>query len=429
VSKARHAGIWMVAAVAALVLGTAGGTSAQPLDRTPASYHILARTSASLKDYHLFGNGGSCNIGVNDVGGNLGTSAAGARKFEMDVGQLVADDCSQAAGNVNQCFCNAGGNKFNKPCDPWAAPILADDSDATFIKACNDGLAQGDYPAVFVFGATDVGCPKNGDCVPAAADSQLGNGKCDLIPGDYGMVNPSSGCTMVLSGVYNVADWNSAKNGRIEVASPTTLNVAGETEELKLGDNGELMALCGQFRINYRGPLAKPNDRVVNVGRANNGPYSFDLCAPFALLRLRNNNQLRGHFFADAVQSDFNNEGECCGGTTDCGCFDAVAPTTVAVGGKLTLTGGCDLSNISQVRVCDTDCPITLPRDPTMIECTVAAPTDKHCSVCGIACTVNADCPGVGETCDPVPLPRTCNVDGVSSAGFYRNATTVTVTP
>jgi hypothetical protein len=329
---------------------------------------------------------------------------------------------------VNQCFCNVGGGKFSVACAGWPPPVLADGSDATFIKACNDGLAQGDYPAVFVVGATDVGCPKNGDCIPGGVDAVPGNQKCDLIPGDYRMVNPQSGCTIVLGGVYNVGDWSAARGTHMEIASPTTLNVAGDTSELKLGDNGSLMSQCGELRINYRGP-AKPGDRIVNLGRADDGPISMDLCAPFALLRMRNNNQIRGHYFANTVQSDFNNEGECCGDSSDCACFDVVAPATVEVGGTLTLTGGCDLANLGQVRVCGTDCPIVLPRDPTKVECTVQAPTDKHCSVSGVACTVNADCPVVAETCNPIPLPRSCDVDGVSSAGFFRSATKVMVTP
>jgi hypothetical protein len=409
------------------VLGV-DNAAAQPLDRDPASYHILARSSANLKDYHLRGNGGTCNIGVNNVGGDLGTSALGSRRFMMDVGQLVADDCSSAAGDIVQCFCNQGGGKFNVACAAWPPPLLADDSDATFIAACNDGLAQGDFPAVFVTGATDIGCPKNGDCVPGGADLQPGNQKCDLAPGNYKTVNPSTGCTMVLGGVYNVADWIAPRGTRLEIASPTTLNVAGDTDELRFGDNVELIAVCGEFRVNYRGP-AKPGDRVVNLGRANDGPVTMDLCAPFALVRLRNDNELRGHYFANTVQSDFNNEGECCDGTTDCGCFDAVAPTTVAVGGKLTVTGGCDLSNLSQIRVCGTDCPIVLPRDPMQIECTVQAPATGGCSISGVQCTTAVDCPVVAETCNPVPLPRVCTVEGVSSAGVFRSATSVTVTP
>jgi len=394
----RRIGLGAAAAACSAALA-----AAQPLDRDPASYHILARSSANLKDYHLRGNGGVCNIGVNDVGGSLGTSALGTRRFVMDVGQLVADDCASASGDVAQCFCNAGGNKFDVACVAWPPALLADDSDAVFVAACNDGLDGGDWPGVFVTGPTDVACPKNGDCVPPAADLQPGNQKCDLAPGAWKTVTPASGCTMVLGGTYHVADWLSAKNVRVEVASPTTLNVAGDTDELRFGDNGTIVGTCGQLRVNYRGPLAKPNDRVVNLGRAMDGPIAMDLCAPFALLRLRNDNQLRGHFFANAVQSDFNNEGECCEGSTACGCFDVVAPTTVGVGGVLTLTGGCDLSTIAAVRVCGVDCPIVLPRDPAQIECTVPLP--------------------------PGALPQACPVAGVSSAGVFTSNTTVTVTP
>jgi hypothetical protein len=394
-------GRWgLIPAVGLLLAGVA---AAQPLDRDPVSYHILARQSANLKDYHLRGTGGVCNIGVNDVGGSLGTSAMGARKFQMDVGQLVADDCSSASGDITQCFCNAGGGKFTVACDAWPPALLADDSDAVFIAGCNDGLDGGDFPAAFVTGPTNVACPKNGDCVPAGVDLQLGNDKCDLAPGDYKTVSPATGCTMVLGGLYNVADWLSAKSTRLEIAAPTTLNVAGDTDELRFGDNGTIVSTCGQLRVNYRGPLAKPNDRVVNLGRAMDGPVTMELCAPFALLRLRNDNQLRGHFFANAVQSDFNNEGECCEGSTACGCFDVVAPASVAVGGTLTLTGGCDLSSIGAVRVCGVDCPIVLPRDPAEIQCTVPLP--------------------------PGALPQACVVEGVSSAGVFESSTLVTVTP
>jgi hypothetical protein len=389
--------------IAAVVLFLTGGAAAQPLDRDPVSYHILARQTANLKDYHLRGTGGVCNIGVNNVGGSLGTSAMGSRKFTMDVGQLVADSCSSASGDVAQCFCNAGGTKFTVPCAGWPPAVLADNSDAVFIAACNDGLAGGDYPGLFLTGGTNVSCAKNADCVPAAADLQPGNQKCDLAPGSYKTVSPATGCTVVMSGQYDVADWLSAKSVRFEVTGPTTLNVAGDTQELRFGDNSTLVSTCGQLRVNYRGPLAKPNDRVVNLGRAMDGPVTLDVCAPFALIRLRNDNQLRGHFFGNAIQSDFNNEGECCESSTACGCFDVVAPTTVAVGGTLALTGGCDLSTISAVKVCGVDCPIVLPRDPAKVECTVPLP------------------PGV--------LPQSCAVEGVSSAGVFESNTKVTVTP
>ena len=208
---------------------------------------------------------------------------------------------------------------------------------------------------------------------------------------------------MVLGGTYNVGDWLSAKAVRIEIASPTTLNVAGDTDELRFGDNGTLVSTCGQLRVNYRGPAAKPGSRIVNLGRADDGPITMDLCAPFALIRLRNDNQLRGHYFGNAVQSDFNNEGECCQSSSSCACFDGVAPATVKVGDVLTLTGGCDLSPVTEVRVCGTVCPIVLPRDPAKIECIVPLP--------------------------PGALPQACAVEAVSSAGVFKSGALVTITP
>jgi hypothetical protein len=120
---------------------------------------------------------------------------------------------------------------------------------------------------------------------------------------------------------------------------------------------------------------------VANFGRNASGLFLMDLCAPHALLRMRNSNTLQGHFFADQVRSDFNNVGICCA-RGECGCFDEVSPTTLpTTGGTITLSGGCDLENITAVTVCGLPCPITY-QDPSRIECT-APPGTGTCQIEG----------------------------------------------
>jgi hypothetical protein len=186
--------------------------------------------------------------------------------------------------------------------------------------------------------------------------------------------------------VYNLADYSSDKRVRHLIEEPTTLNVKGVSRILSFGDGNVLQNSCGLLRVNFDG-------LDVNLGRGAKDRFIMDLCAPNALLRMRNSNTLQGHFFADEVRSDFNNDGICCGG--QCGCFDIVEPTEITLGDTITLSGGCRIDRIFQVLVCGEDCPITSRTSNSLV-------------------------------CAPQKT-GTCEVRGKSGTGDFISRTTVTV--
>lgn len=291
-------------ALAAIVLALwAVPAGAQPLDRDPRSYHILGREQVSLKNYNLLSEGPGCNIGVNDDGGVLGGDSAQFRA--ADGTQIVADHCA-AGGDVSQCFCNTGGTGFDETCEPWATPILADETTATFIEACN--LLPGEpFPVACVAGTQNVTIPNNSDCVPASVDSVPGNGRCDLQPGAYGVVNAQKGSSISLDGgVYHIDAYNGATNVTLEVKAASTMNVCGD-DILRFGDKGSIIAECGNLRVNYVSAAGS-----VNVGTSKTGAVTMHVCAPNAEIRLRRGNLLEGNFFARVVVSDANGQGRCC---------------------------------------------------------------------------------------------------------------------
>jgi len=270
----RHPSAHRLAAAAILVL--AGSALGQPLDRDPTSYHILARENLGLKNYQLVTPGPGCNIGVNDADGTL-TSTSGSAGAASDT-QIVADDCSLASGSIDQCFCNRSG--FGGICLPFAAPILPSDQDADFIAACN-ALPGGDFPMACVAGAQNVDANKNADCSPAAVDAVPGNAACDLPAGAYGAVKVDDAAVLnLLGGTYTVESYRAGTNASLMVLAPSTLDVCGN-DDLKLGDQGPLVAACDALRVNYAG------QGVVNLGVSKQGVITMRLCAPFAHLRMR----------------------------------------------------------------------------------------------------------------------------------------------
>lgn len=373
-----------VLGAALVVYALASAYAAEP-ERSPTAYHILGRTSLSLKDYRLTSKG--CNIGVNDCGGQ--TTCPG---FMADDTQLVADQCVEGGGDVYQAFCNIGGCPPRvPPVETWTCPILADQSDATFIAACNM-LPGGNFPAVFTSTDWKVTAPKDGgDCVvqcvggncplPQPADSDPGNGKCDLPPGDYGQVTALNDSIISFDGgVYNLLSYQNGKSVIMEFKAQTTLNVSQDTE-MRFNDGARVVAECGDLRINFEGGRTKAEDLVLG----KNSIITADICVPYGRIRLGNSNSLTGHFFGKTVNSDFGNDGRCCLG--NCGCFDVFTPNPVCQGASLDITGGCDLNNISEIKICGVVAPI-VSRSAEKITVTVpnvGAP--QSCTVVGKSAT------------------------------------------
>jgi hypothetical protein len=386
-------------AALALALGLpAAPAAAQPLDKNPPSYFLLGRDEVRLKNFDIK-TGPMCNIGVNDAGGLLRNTNT---SFSAPLIQIAADDCGNAGGDVAQCFCDAGGTKFDTPCDPFPG-ILADETEATFIAACNT-LPGGDFPLVCTPGAQDVEADENADCAPSGLDTALGNQRCDLAPGDYRDIVVRRQATLSLGGgTYNVKSYRAEKDTLLLTSNgPVTLNVCGDAD-LILGDKGGVVGDCGSLRINYVSSVG-----AVNLGNRKNNttadPFmSMHVCAPRAEIKLSRHSNLEGNFFGNTLSSDFDNQGQCCEVKQGlCACFDLVSPTSVQVGDLLTLTGGCDLTNLTAVTVCGVPCAIQT-QTPAQVTCTVADP--------GVA------------------LPVDCDVVGISGTGEFKSVILVTVNP
>jgi len=392
-----------IAGGALLAWGAIAAADDIPLRRSPGVYHILARKEFKGKNYHLVSQG--CNIGVNNCLGRVN----GRDLFMADQTQMVSDKCTNLGGgsDVFQLFCNEVKRESptqlkgvtvrhpgppadpNFPAESWTCPILADESDATFIAACN-ALPGGTYPSPFTWGAVDVLVKKGGgdcDCGAVVCDSNPGNNVCDLPAGNYQDVNVRNGAVISFDGgVYNVRRYKNGKDVRMEFKSPTTLNVAGKSG-LRFGNGARVIAECGDLRVNYEGT------KSINLGRRSQ--VTMDLCAPFGKLRLGNTNFITGHYFADSISSDRGNRGFCCGG---CACFDLVEPNPACVGTNVTLSGGCQLNNIERVLICG-------------IEATIVSKSSTE-----VVVTV----PNVGP-------PKSCAVDAESVTGVFRNATLLEV--
>ncbi len=340
------------------------------LDANPLSYHLLARERLSTKNYTVVTPGPGCNVGVVNHGGLLTTDSS---SFSMAAGtQIVADDCSGAGGNIGECFCNTGGSNFSETCSSWTPPLLGDASDAAFIAACD--LLPGDaFPTPCSAGTQTVVIEKNADCAPLSLDSNPGNNQCDLVAGDYDVIDLEKAGTLQLNGTYTVNAYESGKNTTLIVLGSTTLNVCSDAG-LSFADKGSINASCGEFRVNYAGT------GVVNMGNKQ-GTITMDLCAPFAeKLRLRRGNTLEGHFFAQAISSDHSNIGRCCGAAVNaCLCFGALDGSgCVSPGETVSLT---DVAGITDVSICGSAASCT-STGVDEIDCVVpSVPAGSSCEI------------------------------------------------
>ncbi len=381
------------------VLLSAQPVQAQPLSTDPVSYFILGRDEVRLKNFEIL-SGAGCNIGVNNAGGLLLNTD---KRFSAPFAQIGAADCGAAGGDISQCFCDAGGVKFDEMCVAFPG-ILADETLATYIAACNE-LPGADFPTPCVAGVQDVFVDDDEDCDPLVVDSNPGNMRCDLPPGDYGHIEVDRKGTLSFDGgVYNIDSYHSDRHTNVLTTSgPVTVNVCGD-DNFVLGDQGAVIGECGSFRLNYVSSVG-----FVNLGNRKNvnaadAFLTMHVCAPEAVLKLSRGNTLEGNFFMNLSSSDINTRGRCCEVQQAglCACFDVVDPTDLQIGDDLTLSGGCDLSNITQVTVCGVDCPISMQDDANVV-CTVPDPG--------------------------VVLPTNCEVVGVSGTGEFKSNTLVTINP
>jgi len=341
-----------VAAVAALAtLGmwpVAGG--AAPLRRDLGSYFIFASKFAHVKNLSI---DNACNVGVNCAAPNS-SSKCGELIFDdvtfADGSQAVGDRtfCTKSGVVLFDLFRNSGGPCNNitlndPPIQPFnPTPIIA----GTCAPGCLPDVAKlkqlcgfpDPFPACAL--GADVRAKEGEDCI-GAPDTVPNNGHCDLAPGQYGDVKVQRSAQMnLVAGEYDVCSFKVARNATV-LASGTTIAIAAPGS-FRVGGQSKVGLKCGDLTVFQDGTSRVTLGRGVNI--------AAKVCAPGAAVKLGHGNNLIGQFVGDTVTANRDNHGQCCGGR--CTCIDAFTPTTAHVGDVISLTGACDLSVATGVKIC-----------------------------------------------------------------------------
>ncbi|HEV7732883.1 MAG TPA: hypothetical protein VGR62_12000 [Candidatus Binatia bacterium] len=389
-SSLRRAFIALVAAIA--LSGRALPAHAQPLRRDLASYFIFALRNADLKNISVQG---PCNVGVN-------CAQASANSFcgVVDQENVLYADGSQIAGdivrfskpgaNVYQVFRNLGPALTGVTIrDPGSAPdgtsplvplpILGDlDGDGTPSCVSSNGGCVPDYGDIAVacgfpdpFPACAPADPvkvlPNGDCM-GAPDTTPGNGRCDLAPGAYGDLVVSNGAAIDLAGgSYAFCSLNIGKSTTTTTSAASVVSVSGEVH---VNNGARLGQQCGDLVVDAAGQGG------FTFGR--NSTIVGRFCAPERTMALGHDNDLTGQFVGDVVRADGNDVGHCCGGS--CSCYDAFSPSSAHPGDTITITSGCDLTNVTAVTICGVSAPI-VSKASGVLEATVPAVAAGACPV------------------------------------------------
>jgi hypothetical protein len=397
-SVMRRSALGVTLVVATATVAAAAGNP--PLNRNLGAYFIFASRTARLKNMNL---ASACNIGVNCARPNT-SSECGTAIFEhpnaADGSQIAADivNITQAGGSVWQLFRNGGGplagTTIRLPgMQPDGTDLLSplpilDDIDGDGNPSCglNCDPDYGDVEAACGFPTPFPGCDpgrpilvnSGSDCDPLAEDQNPGNGRCDLAPGAYGILQVQNGGNVTfVGGDYQFCNVAYGKNTSTIASSATTIEIPAPGS-MNVNNQSSFGNQCGDFTIRMQGAGTFSLGRGVSIN-------AF-VCAPEALLSLGDGNFLTGQFVGDTVLSNKNNEGRCCGGL--CTCINSFTPTSGKVGDIITLNSDCNLNNATGVKICDIDTPI-ITKSAT--QATVAIPVGASG-----ACTVKVESvPGV----------------------------------
>jgi hypothetical protein len=297
---------------------------AQPLRTNLDAYVVFALRNASLKDLSVLG---ACNTGV-DCAQPTNTSSCGVldqeNPFYGDGSQMAAAHVrlSKAGASLYQVFTNLLTGfppTIRQPgpvppgTNPLVTPILGDvDGDGTpscrtsgdtCIIDTGDLAAACGFPAVFPAcdqAAAEVAAP-GADCNPGP-DSVPGNGVCDLPYGTYGTLTVQNGARLSFDGGdYAVCALVVGKGTNVSLKTPATLNVSGDVHV----NNGTTFAGgCNDLVVRAAGPGGFSFGRDSTIGGS--------FCAPERTMHLGHNNDLTGHFYADAVNADSSDRAHCC---------------------------------------------------------------------------------------------------------------------
>lgn len=371
IAQRRISGIGVVAAALGLGLGDPAG--AQPLRTDLSSYFVFAQRNASLKDLHL---NDRCNVGVGCTQPSSNSSCGVVNLDDAlfaDGSQIAGDAVKiRSGGNVFQVFRNgtnalAGVTIRQPPVQPLATPVVP--------GSCGDGCTPDPAPLEAACGfpvpfpACDTALPivamAGKDC---PGDTVPGNGRCDLPPGTYGTIEVRNGAAMTLSsGAYTAC---SLRMGRkAELLASSTLLLIPDGGFFR-SNNGSLVGQqCGDLTVLIQGP------GDVSLGRGS--VIAARICAPQSTIGLGNGNQLTGQFIGDTVVADFGNNAMCC---ARCTCFDDFTPKVAMAGDVVTLTGGCDMTNATAVRICGIQAPV-VAKTTGEIQVTVPVAASGECVV------------------------------------------------
>jgi hypothetical protein len=375
-SKRHHRIVTAVVMAAGLAMSTVPA-AAQPLRRDLGSYFLFALKFARLKNLSV---DNACNVGV-----DCAAPSANSECGELIFDEVTFADGSQAAGDRTFCtkpgatlfqlFKNSGGpcngiTVNSPPISPFDTPIIP--------GTCDPGCLP-DYPEIESLcgfpdpfppcGGAEVRVKKDEDCT-GAPDAVPNNGRCDLAPGQYGDVRVRNFGKLNLSpGDYNVCNFRVGRNALV-VGPGAVINIPGGS--FRVGGSGNVGQRCGDLTVRVKG------DGTVTFGRGVT--LGAKVCAPESSIKLGHGNTLLGQFVGDQITSNRDNHGQCCGGR--CACIDAFAPEQAHVGDVVTLTGICDLSVTTGVKICGIDAaPPFVSKTATELKVTVPVGAIGPCTI------------------------------------------------
>ncbi len=344
-------GVSGVAVAVAMSVGLSSPSGAQPLRTDLSSYFVFAQRNASLKDLRL---NDRCNVGVGckQPSDNSSCGVVNLDDVLFGDGSQIAGDVVRirSGGNVFQVFRNssnplAGVIIRQPPVQPLPNPIVP--------GSCGQGCSTNPAPIEAACGfpnpfpscdaSKGIVAKPGKDC---PGDTATGNGRCDLPPGTYGTIEVQNGAGMTLTtGTYVACSFRVGKNA--EVLGSASLILVPEGGFFRVNNSSLVGQQCGDITVFVKG--------VGDVSLGKSSTIAAKICAPQSTIGLGNGNQLTGQFIGDTVVADFGNNGQCC---DRCTCFSDFTPKVAHVGDIVTLTGGCDMSNATAVKICDIAAPI-----------------------------------------------------------------------